>query len=362
MVGTGWVMEVAEEMEESQVKRTEVVGGIGGRDGGEDRFEDQLRSFPIKLPVLPEPSMKMASLEAGDWLTQVKPLISDVSGKAGKWWDGVITRVTQVYLQWLEASPLERLKISAPMMTAEEEGSVRLAQRVTTMLLEAVPQTLVIVNLDILHGGDLLKNPHLPGWLQSMAKRGKVSVWTAGPPCRSVSWCRYREEDGGPPPLRTREGGERFGLEGLEEWYQEQVQGDTVMFLRTLSWFRLSGEANKQTQFALEQPMDPQEWVTKEKLPKGGAPSFMVWKETRETMKALGLKMTRMDQGALGHQTRKPTMVATNMMEVEQLNGIKSDSYALQKAWQGDFRGWKRSRRTRDEVWHGRGVHSAHQW
>ena len=860
--------------------------GTGGRDGGEDRFEDQLRSFPIKLPVLPEPSTKMASLEAGDWLTQVKPLISDVSGKAGKWWDGVINRVTQVYLQWLEASPLERLKITAPMMTAEEEGSVRLAQRVTTMLLEAVPQTLrteliatrklevneilfyihkvyqpggvaerqqmlqsitmtkeavdpreavdslrlwkrqmlrcrelklslpdgllriqaldrimnsllkkdgqasfristfrlnhkidvrpeegsldhffdlllaeaeymmtsaggedtmtsgsgqttttnrasvksmmqnspgekggdkpfgsvacrwwgsdrgckmgkqckfshdgalqdkssrcwlcsskehrrmdcptkdekgegkgygkskgggekgegkgygksksgkqkgdgkstgtsnnvsvasmtgpesekeksgedhgkdhqtsgnggkgeeqqastgetlmsevtsllkslrtqnvtipqiracgalavqggcgetlldggathclrtagpgewevavpvkvqlastevemrmhpvkntllvphevqaivpigkltsvgykvqwesgrcevvhrdhgrvpvklhqgcpvvdkkwgqklmkeveaeeermariravclggkspegqeeqdvqklkkmfpevpatilekipglenwdpaqlpfnrhrrrqieqaktvvinlfagkdvdrwkkletkslVIVNLDVLHGGDLLKNPHLAGWLQSMAKRGKVSVWTAGPPCRSVSWCRYREEDGGPPPLRTRNGKERFGMEKLEEWYQEQVQGDTVMFLRTLWWFRLSGEANKQTQFALEQPMDPEEWVTKEKLPKGGAPSFMVWKETQDTMKALGMKMIRMDQGALGHRTRKPTMVATTIMEVEKLDGIKGDSYTLQSAWKGDLR------------------------
>lgn len=59
--------------------------------------------------------------------------------------------------------------------------------------------------------------------------------------------------------------------------------------------------------------MDPEEWVPEEeKLPRGGAHSFMVWRETQETMKALGLKMVRMDQGALGHETRKPTMVATN--------------------------------------------------
>lgn len=198
-------------------------------------------------------------------------------------------------------------------------------------------KSLVVVNLDLLNGGDLLNNPHLAGWIQHMAKSGKVDFWTAGPPCRSVSWCRYRREDDGPPPLRTRSGSQRFGLEGLTGYHIDQAQGDAVMFLRTLWWFRLSHEAKRDSQFALEQPLDPEEWVREEELPTGGAPSFMVWRETKETMEALGLRMVRLDQGALGHETRKPTMVATNVVEVQQLDGLKSDSYTLQKSWQRDL-------------------------
>ena len=106
----------------------------------EDLFEDQLRSFPVKLPLLPDPATTLASLEAGDWLTQIRPLVGDGSARAGSWWDGVLERVTTVYLQWLEASHIERLKIGAPKTVQDQ--SERLAQRVTTMLLEVLPQGL----------------------------------------------------------------------------------------------------------------------------------------------------------------------------------------------------------------------------
>ena len=108
----------------------------------EDLFEDQLRSFPIKLPMLPDPATRLASLEAGDWLTQIRPMVGDVSARAGSWWDGVLEKVTMVYLQWLEASPIERLKIGAPKNLQEGRQSERLSQRVTTMLIEALPQSL----------------------------------------------------------------------------------------------------------------------------------------------------------------------------------------------------------------------------
>ena len=111
------------------------------RAGEEDHFEDQLRSFPIKLPGLPDPATKMASLEAGDWLTQIKPLVGDVSAKANVWWEKVIRRVTEVYNKWLEASPLERLHIVAPK-EEDDRKSDRLSQRVTTMLLDAVPHAI----------------------------------------------------------------------------------------------------------------------------------------------------------------------------------------------------------------------------
>ena len=48
------------------------------------------------------------------------------------------------------------------------------------------------LHLDLLGGADLLKDPHLAGWIQKIAREGLVDVWLAGPPCRSVSWCRHR--------------------------------------------------------------------------------------------------------------------------------------------------------------------------
>lgn len=68
------------------------------------------------------------------------------------------------------------------------------------------------------------------GLAEHMAKSGRVSLWTAGPPCRSMSWRRYRQEDEGPPPLRTRCGPQRFGLDGLQGAHLDQAQGDAVMF------------------------------------------------------------------------------------------------------------------------------------
>ena len=57
-------------------------GSSQARRDGDDR-EDPLRSVPIVLPRLADSSSKTASLEAGDWLAQLRPLIGDVSEHAG---------------------------------------------------------------------------------------------------------------------------------------------------------------------------------------------------------------------------------------------------------------------------------------
>ena len=59
--------------------------------------------------------------------------------------------------------------------------------------------------------------------------------------------------------------------------------------------------------------------------PSGGCPSFMSWKESKDTFKELKLQVVRMEQG--GHTTPKPTMLATDIPEVKLLEGLKSDSY-----------------------------------
>ncbi len=198
----------------------------------------------------------------------------------------------------------------------------------------------VIVSLDVLSGGDLVKNQHLVGWLQMMAETGRVDLWTAGPPCRTVSVCR-NEEDSGPPPVRDREGPGRFGKKNLNWGQQNQVSDDTLMWIRTLWWFRLSHEASgkdpqgKNTEYFLEQPLDPEEWKKKQHDGKEPYPSFMVWPETKSTMEELNMKMIRIDQGALGHATRKPTMLAATVPEIVAINGLKCDSYVAGQQWNG---------------------------
>ena len=101
--------------------------------------DDGLRSFPVTLPQLPEAHMQHASLEAGDWLTQVRPLIADVSGSAAEWWVRVEKETAQAYQQWLNSAPLGKLKIQPPDAEALAQGHERLAQRVGVMLMQAVP-------------------------------------------------------------------------------------------------------------------------------------------------------------------------------------------------------------------------------
>ena len=88
------------------------------------------------------------------------------------------------------------------------------------------------LNVDTERGWNLLDDK-VYGYLFEAVLKGHVVAILAGPPCRT--WSRLRKmEDDGPPPLRSRHGAERFGFHGLEERYQQLVEGDTVLLLRTL--------------------------------------------------------------------------------------------------------------------------------
>ena len=178
----------------------------------------------------------------------------------------------------------------------------------------------VVVCLDILNGSNL-RNSHLAGWLDDQFRRGKVDMLLAGPPCRTVSLCRHRD-DGGPRPLRARDGPERFGKENLTDWEKETVDNDSILWLKCLRWARMMLRTNPRSRLVLEQPQDPEEW--KERVPdQDPFPSFMAWEETQAMMRDLNMKMVRMHQGALGHDTMKPTMVVTNAQYVMALDGLR---------------------------------------
>eukprot|EP00434_Breviolum_minutum_P025704 symbB.v1.2.022715.t1/scaffold2026.1/size92022/4 len=147
----------------------------------------------------------------------------------------------------------------------------------------------VVVCLDVLGGCDLLNNQHLAGWLEDLAKRGKVNCWLSGPPCRTTSMLRNKQ-DGGPPQLRGK-GKDRFGLESLTGDQWTLVDGDSVLWLRSLWWMYLGWTHGAVAEHLLEQPRDPEEWCPRSQWPEGGCPSFMSWEETQAVCSVMGLKV-----------------------------------------------------------------------
>ena len=116
-----------------------------------------------------------------------------------------------------------------------------------------VPTGWVVVNVDILQNQDLL-NDSTMAYLMDVARSGKVKTFLAGPPCRSVSVLRLRE-DGGPRQVRDREGPGRWGKSDLKPHERTLVDTDTQLLLRTLALAERCESANPgETEFMVEMP------------------------------------------------------------------------------------------------------------
>ena len=178
---------------------------------------------------------------------------------------------------------------------------------------------MVVLCLDLRLGHNVMDG-HMAGYVQSIIDSGKVVAWISGPPCRTVSACR-NDHDNGPPRLRDRSGPTRFGRAGLSLAKQEKADVDTILFLKNLNWIREVLKKRPDAAVVLEQPQDPAEW---QKDGDAEEPSFLVWPETRQLVEDFNLKEAKFDQGAVGHRTCKPTTVITNLDEVMQLHGMKS--------------------------------------
>ena len=190
---------------------------------------------------------------------------------------------------------------------------------------------LLFLNIEILKGQDLHET-NLFGYLETQARFGRFAMITAGPPCKTVSFCRFGHmEDGGPPPLRAREGPLRFGLEGISPAQQEEADGDSVLWIKTLWLIHLARESRGDLCFMVEQPRDPQEWRENEvRLHQGfGYPSFLCWPETDRVLS--DGDHIRLDQGSLGHKRKKPTTLITNIPEIKMLNGLQD--HTVQRPW-----------------------------
>ena len=103
--------------------------------------------------------------------------------------------------------------------------------------------------------------------LLDLALTGKIKMIFGGPPCRTFSALRsLASEDGGPRPLRAREGGERWGRNNLSEWEMWRVRQDTIMVFRMLFLWMVAavtaqGAGDKRPDFIMEHPEDPNEYL-----------------------------------------------------------------------------------------------------
>ena len=94
--------------------------------------------------------------------------------------------------------------------------------------------------------------------LLDLVLTGKVKMIFGGPPCRTFSALRnLTYEDGGPRPLRDREGAGRWGKEELSESWR--VRQDTVMIFRMVFLWMVAaavakGAGDRSPDFQLEHP------------------------------------------------------------------------------------------------------------
>ena len=98
-----------------------------------ENLNENLRN--LELPKL---SPDSTSVDFGDWLTIVGPLMADLSGTSSQWWALVLDAATKTYAAWVTSTPLQRLRLKV-LSPVELAKWPRTEQRAVTMLLAAIP-------------------------------------------------------------------------------------------------------------------------------------------------------------------------------------------------------------------------------
>ena len=164
-------------------------------------------------------------------------------------------------------------------------------------------------------GEDIMAGQTFRFILEQAAEGTWDAIWAA-PPCGTNSLCRYIQP--GPPPLRGREGPDRWGLPHLSVADKKKVQISDEMYLRSLLVMLVSAEGRRRVQrpptwSLAENPQDPEEYLSPEAelrqvaAKTGGLPSWFATPEFKIAADLLGMQVYCGDQGPYGHEKRKPT-------------------------------------------------------
>ena len=98
----------------------------------------------VDLPPLQELSeSEIGPLIAGDWSTTVGPFLRDMSSSSSMWWDEVLNVAGNLYREWLNSEPMERLRLMpvAPL-AFQRPPWLRIEQRGSVALLKAIPESI----------------------------------------------------------------------------------------------------------------------------------------------------------------------------------------------------------------------------
>eukprot|EP00435_Cladocopium_sp_Y103_P060736 s85_g22.t1 len=167
-------------------------------------------------------------------------------------------------------------------------------------------------------------------FLLKIAASGSLHAILGGPPCRSVSACRY-SDDQGPKPVRSEM--EPYGLSTLSFQQREWVEMDIAMMFRMKLLFLVAEESRptwrKRTLFIMEQPQDPKEYRSPEDVSKHGYMSVWRTEAWRCFQDRYNMMLTSFEQGAFGHAKPKPTTLGHNLDGLHQLHGATVDRSAL---------------------------------
>ena len=139
-----------------------------------------------------------------------------------------------------------------------------------------------VLHVDLLKGSDLL-SPDTFGMLLQSALHGSVDGLTAGPPCRTMSVLRMKE-DGGPRQVRDKFGVGRFGKEGLSPAEQAVVDDGMLMAVIQASSHVLE---KPKPLFFLEQPAAPSDYAP-ESDNHVRCPSLWAWPEAERIWALIG--------------------------------------------------------------------------
>ena len=87
--------------------------------------------------------------------------------------------------------------------------------------------------------------------------------------------------------------------------------------------------ANYDMKIMVGQPQDPNDYKADDEAVHGGHgyPSFLCWEETQKMIEECELHSVHVDEGRLGHPTKKPTTVLT---DVEEIMGV--DAWKMKEA------------------------------
>ena len=177
-------------------------------------------------------------------------------------------------------------------------------------------------------------NDHIMLFLMKLATTGALQAVLGGPPCRTVSACRYTN-DNGPAPVRSEE--EPYGLASLSPQQKQWVEDDIAMFFGMKLIYMIAAHHKPdwcdKVLFGLEQPQDPKEYRSEQDIQQYQYMSvwrMASWQHFQEKYK---LMRTSFEQGAFGHVKPKPTTIAHNINGLEELQGAKAPRDCHQGGW-----------------------------